>query len=152
VGRGGDSGPARRRARAGARLRRPSCSPRQETAREREGDGVSMGPTRQREWKGGTVLAVDGGVNRLSGGGEPGRRWARRRFAAGDPVLGQRVGALVRGGAGEPRGGSIWLEGARRGLSAGRWRSSAAGVVAGELRAGIGAEEWRPKFMAVWRS
>jgi hypothetical protein len=51
VGGGGDSGPAGRRARAGVRLRRPSCGPRQETARAREGDDVSMGPTRQREWK-----------------------------------------------------------------------------------------------------
>jgi hypothetical protein len=31
--------------------------------------------------------------------------------------------------------GSIWLEGAGRGLSAGRWRSSAAGIIVGELRA-----------------
>jgi hypothetical protein len=29
----------------------------------------------------------------------------------------------------------IWLEGARRGLSAGRWRSSAVGIAVGELRA-----------------
>jgi hypothetical protein len=48
-----------------------------------------------------------------------GRRWARRRFAAGGPVLGQRGGALARGGAGEPRGGLNLarggLEGAVRG-------------------------------------
>jgi hypothetical protein len=31
--------------------------------------------------------------------------------------------------------GSIWLEGSGRGLSAGRWWSSAAGVAVGELRA-----------------
>jgi hypothetical protein len=48
--------------------------------------------------------------------------------------------------------GSIWLEGAGRGLSAGRWRSSAAGVVAGELQARIGVGDWRPEFTAVWRS
>jgi hypothetical protein len=34
----------------------------------------------------------------------------------------------------------------------GRWRSSAAEVVAGEVRAGIGVGEWRPKLTAVWRN
>jgi hypothetical protein len=34
--------------------------------------------------------------------------------------------------------GPIWPEEAGRGLTAGRWRSSTAGVVAGEVRAGIG--------------
>jgi hypothetical protein len=48
-------------------------------------------------------------------GGEPGRRWARRRFAAGGPVLGQRVGALAREGAGEPRGGLNLARGGREG-------------------------------------
>jgi hypothetical protein len=68
----GRSGPAGRRARANARLRRPSCGPRRETARAREGDGVSAGPTRQRERKGrGTAPAVDGGVNRPSAGENP---------------------------------------------------------------------------------
>jgi hypothetical protein len=72
VGRGGESGPARRRARAGAWLRRPSCGPRRETARAHEGDGVSAGPTRQRERKGrGTAPAVDGRVNRPSAGENP---------------------------------------------------------------------------------
>jgi hypothetical protein len=50
------------------------------------------------------------------------------------------------------RAGSIWLEGAGRGLSAGRWRSSAAGVAAGELWAGIGVGERCPKFAVVWRN
>ena len=50
--------------------------------------------------------------------------------------------------------GSIWLEGAGRGLSVGRWRSSTstAGVAAGELRAGIGVGERCPKFAVVWRN
>jgi hypothetical protein len=51
------------------------------------------------------VSAVDGGMNRPSTGEDPAARWARRRFAAGDPVLGERLGALARGGAGEPKGG-----------------------------------------------
>jgi hypothetical protein len=48
--------------------------------------------------------------------------------------------------------GPIWPEEARRGLTAGRWRSSAAGVVAGEVRAGIGVGEWCPKLAAMWRN
>jgi hypothetical protein len=36
--------------------------------------------------------------------------------------------------------GSIWPEEAGRGLTAGRWRSSAAGVVSSEVRAGIGGK------------
>jgi hypothetical protein len=48
-------------------------------------------------------------------GGEPGRWWARRRFATGGPVLGQRVGALAWGGAGEPRGGLNLARGGREG-------------------------------------
>jgi hypothetical protein len=72
VGRGGGSGPAGRRARAGARLRQPSCGPRRETTWAREGDVVSVGPTRQRVGKGGgTAPAVDGGVNWPSAGDNP---------------------------------------------------------------------------------
>jgi hypothetical protein len=78
-------------------VRRPSCGPRQETARAREGDGVAAGPTRQRERKGErTASAVDGGTNRPS---------VREDPAAGGLILGQCAGALARGGAGEPRGG-----------------------------------------------
>jgi hypothetical protein len=39
--------------------------------RAREGDGVSVGPTCQRERKGGTAPAVDSGVNRPSAGENP---------------------------------------------------------------------------------
>jgi hypothetical protein len=49
---------------------------------------------------------VDGGVNRPSAG---------ENSAAGDPVLGQRVGALAWGGAGEPRGGLNLARGGREG-------------------------------------
>jgi hypothetical protein len=68
---GGQSGPAGRRARAGARLRRLSCGPRRETVRARERDDVSTWPTRQRERKGETAPAIDGGVNRPSVGENP---------------------------------------------------------------------------------
>jgi hypothetical protein len=77
---------------------------------------------------------------------------AREDPAAGDPVLGQQVGALAQGGAGDLEVGLIWLEGAGRGLSVGWWRSFAAGVAAGELRAGIGVGEWRSKLAAVGQS
>jgi hypothetical protein len=45
---------------------------------------------------GGKGATVDGGMNRSSAG---------KDLAAGGPVLGQRVGVLAQGGAGEPRGG-----------------------------------------------
>jgi hypothetical protein len=71
-------------------------------------------------------------------GRKPGHRWARRQFAAGDPVLGPRGGALAREGAGEPRVRLDLVKGDRKGLSAGRWRSSAAGIAAG----GLWARDW----------
>jgi hypothetical protein len=52
-------------------MRRPSCGPRRETARARGGDGVSVGPTRQREREGETAPTVDDGVNRPSAGENP---------------------------------------------------------------------------------
>jgi hypothetical protein len=75
----------------------------------------------------GDGATVDGGANRPSARRESGRWWARRRFAAGGPVLGQRVGALARGGAGEPRGGLN--------LARGGGEGAVRGVVA-ELRGG----------------
>jgi hypothetical protein len=48
-------------------------------------------------------------------GKKPGRRWARRRLAAGGPVLGQWVVALARGGSGEPKGGLNLARGVREG-------------------------------------
>jgi hypothetical protein len=38
--------------------------------------------------------------------GKPGRRRVQRRFSTGDPVLGERVGAIAREEAGELKGGS----------------------------------------------
>jgi hypothetical protein len=79
VGHGGEQAqPSAERARA--RVRRPSCGPRQETTRAREGDVVAMGPTHQREWKGErTASAVDGGMNRLSAAPPVGSAVIRRR-------------------------------------------------------------------------
>jgi hypothetical protein len=51
---------------------------------------------------------------RFDGAGEPAAR-GRRILAAGGPVLGQRVGALARGGAGKPRGGLNLARGGREG-------------------------------------
>jgi hypothetical protein len=39
-----------------------------------------------------------------------------------------------------------------RGLTAGKWQSSAVGVIAGEVRAGIGAGEWCSKLAVVWQN
>jgi hypothetical protein len=69
-------------------------------------DAVAAGPhaSESAGGGGGTAPRVDGGANRLSAGEKPGRRWARRRFTAGGPILGQWVVALAWGGSGEPRG------------------------------------------------
>jgi hypothetical protein len=69
---GGQSGPAGRRARADARLRRLSCGPRRETVRARERDDVSTWPTRQRERKGGN--------------GASGRWWGEPAVRGGEPA------------------------------------------------------------------
>jgi hypothetical protein len=85
------------------------------------------------EGRGGSGVTVDGGANRSPAGREPGRRWARRRFAAGGPVLGQCVGALARGGAGEPRGGLNLARGGREGAVRGEAAELRGGVAVGEL-------------------
>jgi hypothetical protein len=93
------------------------------------GTASPRGPHARESGRGG---GGDGASGRRRGepavrGGEPGRWWAQRRFVAGDPVLGQRVGALARGGAGEPRGGLN--------LARGGWEGAVRGEVA-ELRGG----------------
>jgi hypothetical protein len=60
-------------------------------------------------------------------GGKAGRRWARRRFAAGGPVLGPWGGGLARAGAGDSNG--------RLNLARGGWEGAVRGEVA-ELRSG----------------
>jgi hypothetical protein len=71
---------------------------------------------------------------RLDGVGEPaergrraGRRWARRRFAAGGPVLGPREGGLARAEAGDSKG--------RLNSARGGWEGAVHGEVA-EFRDG----------------
>jgi hypothetical protein len=74
---------------------------------------------------------------RVDGAGEPAGRGERNPAAGGlggdsPPVtrfLGHEEGLANLGV------GLIWLAGVGRGLSAGRWRSSAAGIAVGELRA-----------------
>jgi hypothetical protein len=133
---GGRSWPSQAQ-RVHARGRRPSCDPsRGDGAGAQGADAVAAGPHVSESRGGGDGATVR--WRRRTGrprGKKPGRRWARRRFAAGGPVLGQRGGALAQGGAGEPRGGLNLARGAGRGLSAGRWRSSVAGITVGELRA-----------------
>jgi hypothetical protein len=111
VGRGGSAQPGagHTRARAPTQLR-PTGG---ETARAHGSDGVTAGPTRQRERRGkrrreSTTFCEPA----VHGERKTGRRWAWRRFAAGGPVLGPRGGALARAGAGDPRGR---LDLARRG-------------------------------------
>jgi hypothetical protein len=103
MGRGGEVFGPPERERARARLR-PSCGPRaRKTARERGGDGVAAGPPVSESGGGERCRGLTARANRPSGG-KTGRRWARRRLAAGGPVLGPRGGGLARVGAGDPRG------------------------------------------------
>jgi hypothetical protein len=131
VGRGGGTGPTERRTRASA------SAPAQ--LRPRAGDGASARGRRHRRGAH-TPERAEGGENGVSGlmegrtarpRGGPGRRWARWRFAAGGPVLGQCAGALARGGAGEPRGG----------LNLARGRVGAVRGEAAELRGGVAVGE-----------
>jgi hypothetical protein len=113
VGQRGEIWPSqaqRARARAPAQLR-PNAG---DGAGARGDDAVAAGPHAS-ESGGGDGATVDGGANRPSAGREPGRQWDRRRFAVGDPVLWQRVGALARAGVGEPRGGLDLVRGGRGG-------------------------------------
>jgi hypothetical protein len=111
-------------------VRRPSYGPRaRETARARGSDGVTAGPPVSESGGGGEVTAprVDGASEPAVRGRKAGRRWARRRFAAGGPVLGPRGGGLAWAGASDPRG--------RLDLARGGWEGAARGEVA-ELRGG----------------
>jgi hypothetical protein len=112
---GGGFGPARRSARA-----REGAGP---AAAQGRGDGVGTRERRRHREahtsaraKGETAPRVDGaGELAVREEGKPGPRWARRRFAADDPVLGPRGGALARGVAGDPRGGLNLARGGREG-------------------------------------
>jgi hypothetical protein len=110
-------------------VRRPSYGPRaRETARARGSDSVTAGPPVSESGGGGvTVQRVDDASEPAVRGRKAGRRWARRRFAAGGPVLGPRGGGLARAGAGDPRG--------RLDLARGGWEGAVRGEVA-ELHGG----------------
>jgi hypothetical protein len=83
-------------------------------------DGVAAGPLISESGGGETALRSDGAGEPAERGRKVGRRWARRRFAAGGPVLGPRGGGLARAEAGDSRG--------RLNLARGGW-----GVVRGEV-------------------
>jgi hypothetical protein len=117
---------ARASARAGALAAqlRPTC--------EGDGagagsDGVTAGPPVSESGGGGTALRSDGAGEPAERGRKAGRRWARRRFAAGGPVLGPRGGGLARAEAGDSRG--------RLNLARGGWEGAVRGEGA-ELRGG----------------
>jgi hypothetical protein len=89
-------------------------------------DDVAAGPfVSESGGGGGTALRSDGAGEPAERGRKPGRRWARRRFAAGAPVLGPRGGGLARAEAGDSRG--------RLNLARGGWEGAVRGEVA-ELR------------------
>jgi hypothetical protein len=119
--------PTQARARAWARLR-PSYGPRaRETTRVRGDDGVAAGPLVSESGRGETALRPDGVGEPAERGRKAGRQWARRRFAAGGPVLGPRGGGLARAEAGDSRG--------RLNSARGGWEGAVRGEVE-ELRGG----------------
>jgi hypothetical protein len=76
-----------------------------ETVRLREDDGVATGPLVSESGGGEeTALRPDDVGEPAERGRRAGRRWARRRFAAGGPVLGPREGGLARAEAGDSKG------------------------------------------------
>jgi hypothetical protein len=90
-GGGAKFGPAGRR---GARGRAGPATAHDEKRRGRARDGaVATGPMRQGERE--TAPVADGAGRTGRPRRKPGCRWVRRRFAAGDPVLGHRAGALA---------------------------------------------------------
>jgi hypothetical protein len=115
MGRGEVFGPARRGARA-----REGAGP-----AAAHGRGDSAGARERRRHRGAHSSARAEGGNGAAGrrrgrtgrprGRKPGRRWARRRFAASGPVLGPRGGGLARAGAGDPRGRLNLARGGREG-------------------------------------
>jgi hypothetical protein len=77
-------------------------------------DGVAAGPLVSESGGEETALRPDGVGEPAERERKAGRRWARRRFAAGGPVLGPRGGGLARAEAGDSRGrlnsaGGLWV-------------------------------------------
>jgi hypothetical protein len=112
----------------------------------REGDGVAAGP----------LASESGGRKRRCGqtawrtgraaGGKAGRRWARRRFAAGGPVFDPRGGVLARAGAGDSNGRLNLARGGYPRGGGGAPRRGSPPVASGR---GIGAEEWCAELAAM---
>jgi hypothetical protein len=90
-------------------------------------DGVAAGPLVSESGGGETALRSDGAGEPAEQGRKAGRRWARRRFAAGGPILRPRGGGLARAEAGDSRG--------RLNLARGGWEGAVRGDVA-KLRGG----------------
>jgi hypothetical protein len=71
------------------------------------GDGVVVTGPRARESERGDGVSADGeGGEPVVPRGKPGRRRVQRRFSTGDPVPGERAGAIAREEAGELKGES----------------------------------------------
>jgi hypothetical protein len=98
-----------------------------EMARVREDDGVAAGPLFSESGGGETALRPDDVGESAERGRRAGRRWARRRFAAGGPVLGPRKGGSARAEAGDSKG--------RLNSARGGWEGAIHGEVA-EFRGG----------------
>jgi hypothetical protein len=98
-----------------------------------EGDGAGAWERRRHRGAhssaraGGAALWSDGAGEPAERGRKAGRRWARRRFATGGPVLGPQGGGLARAGAGDPSG--------RLDLARGGWEGAVRREVA-ELHGG----------------
>jgi hypothetical protein len=89
----------------------------------REGDGIAAGPlVSERGGRKRRCGQMAWRTGRAAGGGKAGRRWARRRFAAGGLVLDPRGGVLARAGAGDSNG--------RLNLARGGWEGAVCGEVA----------------------
>jgi hypothetical protein len=86
-------------------------------------DGVAAGPLVSESGGEETALRPDGVGEPAERGRKAGRRWARRRFVAGGPVLGPRGGGLARAEAGDSRG--------RLNSARGGWEGAVRGKVAG---------------------
>jgi hypothetical protein len=150
VGRGVVFGPARRGApaREGAS---PAAAQRRGRRRGRAGATTSLRAHTSARAEGGNGATVRRrGRTGRPRGRKPGRRWARRQFAAGDQVLGPRGGALAREGAGEPRGR---LDLAKRGSEGGCPRGGGGAPRRGSppvvFGRGIGAGKWCLEFAAM---
>jgi hypothetical protein len=114
-GRSG-SGPSLGATGSGSAVPTSSSKTVNKTIHQQVNGGGNSGAHTSARAEGETAPRVDGAGERVvRGERKTGRRWARRRFAAGGPVLGPRGGALARAGAGDPRGRLDLARGGREG-------------------------------------